>query len=231
MPVKRSAQPAAKRNASDHRRRRGEAPAPNVEERLLAAIERLLQNGTRFGALSVEELAREAGIGRATFYLYFKNKNEMVARLMQRLTTEVADSAGDWFRDTGEVEWCTMRQALHGIIGTFKRHQAVLAAVADTSLTDPDIGAAHQRMMERLCELSRQAIRQVQRSGRGTAADPDKLADMLTWSIELYCARFIADYEGDAVTELVDLVTHVAGQAIFFDDEPPAAGTRVPVMP
>jgi TetR/AcrR family transcriptional regulator, ethionamide resistance regulator len=217
----------AKRSAikkAGPRRRRAAAERPaSLDDRLLDAIARLLDGGTRFAALPVEQLAREAGIGRATFYLHFRDKTDLVARLMQRLTAEVALSAGDWFRDSGEVDERTMRQALFGIIGTFKRHQAVLAAVADTAPHDPVIAQAHADMMQALCALSRRAVRQVQRSGRGTAVDPAALADLLTHLIELYCARFIADYRTRDIPALVDLFAHVAGRAIFA---PPARSAR-----
>jgi AcrR family transcriptional regulator len=212
----------AKQVPPDHLRRRGEPPSAHVETGLLSAIERLLRDGRRFGALSVEELAREAGIGRATFYLYFRNKGELITHLMQQLTREVEVSAGDWFRDAGEVDHQTLRQALHGIVGTFRRHQGILAAASDTAATDPQIETAYRAMMDRLCQLSRQAVRQVNHSGRGTGVDPDRLADLLTWFIALYCARFIADHDDAEIARLIDLFVHVAGRSIFQD---PAAAS------
>ena len=191
--------------------------APKIEDRLLAAIERLLDDGHRFSALTVEQLAREAGIGRATFYLYFKDKGELVHRLMRKLTAEVADSAGAWFSDSGEVDRHSMRLALQGIVGTFKRHQAVLVAVADTARKDPAVADAHSEMMQTLCGLSRKAVAKTRRSGQATAAAGPALADLLTWIIELYCARFITQYDGRRVDALIDLLAHVCERSIFSD--------------
>lgn len=192
-----------------------ERPSSSVEDRLLLAIERLLGSGTSFSALSVDQLAREAGIGRATFYLHFKDKGQLVHRLMRKLTAEVVESAGAWFRDGGDVDLQSMQRALHGIVGTFKRHQAVLSAVADTAPSDPTVAAAHTQMMDELCRLSRKAIAQVRRKGQATDAATPELADLLTWSIELYCTRFVSRYEAKRVNALVDLIAHVCGRAIF----------------
>ncbi len=189
-----------------------------IEERLLAGIERLLEGGHKFGALTVEQLAKEAGIGRATFYLHFRDKGELVHRLMRRLTTEVVDSAGGWFRGGGDVDRRSLQFALHGIVATFKKHQAVLAAVADTAPFDPAVAEAHAQMMDELCKLSRKAISQVRRDGRGTKAAGQDLADLLTWSLELFCARFISRYEGRQLKSLIDLFAHVCGNAIFAAD-------------
>ena len=191
----------------------------HVEERLLAAIERLLQDGRKFGSLTVEQLAREAGIGRATFYLYFRDKGELVQRLMRRLTDEVAQSAGGWFRAGGDVDRTSMKSALYGIIGTFKRHQAVLVAMTDTAPFDPVVAEAHATMMDELCKLSRKAIAQVRRDERATSFAGADLADLLTWSIELYCSRFIARYDGKRLDALIDLVAQVCDRAIFAGAE------------
>lgn len=200
---------------------------PRVEERLLAAIERLLEDGHKFAALTVEQLAREAGIGRATFYLHFRDKGELVHRLMRRLTAEVIGNAGVWFGGSGgEIDRRSMQLALHGIVSTFKKHQAVLAAVADTAPFDASVAAAHAQMMDELCRLSRKAISQIKRDGRATAAAGPDLADLLTWFLELYCARFIAAYEGKQVSALIDLFAHVCGNAIFGEAAPATAAAR-----
>lgn len=197
--------------------------SPHVEDRLLAATESLLESGYKFGALTVDQLAREAGIGRATFYLHFRDKGELVRRLMRRLTAEVTESAGGWFRGGGEVDRRSMRFALHGIVGTFKKHQAVLAAVTDMAPFDPAVAEAHAQMMDELCRLSRKAVSQVRRDGRGTPAASPELADLLTWFLELYCARFISGYEGRQVNALIDLFAHICGNAIFDASEPKLA--------
>lgn len=197
-----------------------DASFARIDDRLLAAVERLLADGASFAALTVEQLAREAGIGRATFYLHFKDKGELVQRLMGRLTAEVVANSGGWFREGGEVDRRSMRLALQGIVTTFKRHSAVLAAVADTAPHDAAVAAAHAQMMDELCRLSRKAIAQVRRDGRGTAAATPELADLLTWSIELYCARFIGGYDGKRLDALLDLIVHVCDRAIFSGEAP-----------
>lgn len=212
--------PPAKRKPAPVRRVRSRDPektSSTVEDRLLLAIERLLGGGTSFAALTVDQLAREAGIGRATFYLHFKDKGQLVHRLMGKLTAEVVASAGAWFRDGSDVDRHSMQLALRGIVGTFKRHQAVLSAIAATAPSDPAVAAAHQQMMDELCRLSRKAIAQVRRKGQATAAATPELADLLTWSIELYCTRFVSGFDARRMNALVDLVAHVCGRAIFAD--------------
>lgn len=199
-----------------------ELASPRVEEPLLEAIESLLESGHTFGSLTVAQLAREAGIGRATFYLHYRDKGELVRRLMRKLTAEVIHSAGAWFAPGGTVDRASMQRALQGIVATFKKHQAVLAAANDMAPFDPEVAEAHAQMMDELCRLSRKAVSQVRRTGQASDKATPELADLLTWFLELYCARFIADRNGRQVNALVDLFAHVCGSAIFAaHDSPP----------
>lgn len=194
------------------------SPRPSVDDRLLAAMERLLGQGSSFGSLSVEQLAQEAGIARATFYLHFRDKGELVRRLMSRLTSEIIDSAGGWFRGGTAVDRATMQFALHGIVGTFKKHQAILRAITDTAGADPTVAALHAEMMAELSKMSRRAVAQVRREGRAAPGAPAEVADMLTWFIEMYCARFVSDLEGRQLARLVDAFAFICGNAIFAPD-------------
>ena len=205
---------------ADSRRRRQRSPArasdgSHVEERLLQAIEQLLDRGERFATLSVDKLAREAGISRATFYVHFGDKGELVKLLMQRLTHEVVDSAGGWFRDGGAVDRQSMRMGLDGMVRTLKRHEAVLAAVDDTLARDPTVAAAHDAMMDQLCSLGRKAVARVQQGGGASPGASAQLADLLTWFIEMYCARFITRYEGEQLGGLIDLFAQVVESCLF----------------
>ena len=68
--------------------------ALGMEERLQLALERLLAGGLTITAMSIEALAREAGIARATFYLHFRDKGELIARLIARVEDEVVGAGG-----------------------------------------------------------------------------------------------------------------------------------------
>ncbi|MBS0370559.1 MAG: TetR/AcrR family transcriptional regulator [Proteobacteria bacterium] len=145
-------------NKSAQKRRRGCQLKATVENRLLAATERLIEQGQGFATLTVEQLASEAGIARATFYLHFADKGELVAQLMGRLTQEIVGSAGDWFEARGQSGPQTVKQALVGIISTFRKLHAILAAVEATKAQDETVARLHREMMARLCERSRRAV-------------------------------------------------------------------------
>lgn len=194
---------------------------PSVEQRLLLAMERLLEQGHAFGALSVEQLAAEAGMARATFYLHFRDKGELVLRLMGQLTDEIIASAGVWFGKAQNADRHDIEQALRGIVGTFKKHHAIVAAINDTAPYDPAVAQLYREMMDTLCAASRRAIASVKRQGRAHAQATPDVGTVLTWAVDLYCARFIGQYEGAALDRLVQTLAHICASAIFAPEPPP----------
>lgn len=73
------------------------APRIEVRDAILDAAERLL---ARFGyrKMSVEDIAREAGIGKGTIYLHFESKEEVVLshvdRIVDRVKVRLLEIAG-----------------------------------------------------------------------------------------------------------------------------------------
>ena len=206
MPTARKRRPRAK-----------STPVLSVEDRLLIAMEQLLEKEQRFETVTVEQLAKEAGIARATFYLHFADKAELVSSLMKRLTDEVVESAGSWFESgAGATEPESLKPALKGIIGTFKKHHAVLEAAASTTSHDETVAELYEQMMQALCEQSRKAVQASDHEElTAQGVSPDMLADVLTWVIELFCARFIGRYDDNQVDELINTFAYICHQSIF----------------
>ena len=132
------------------RARHGEEPKASIEDRLLEAMERLLGQGQRFAALSIEQLALEAGISRGTFYLHFRDKGELVARLMGQVTEALIQSTGTWLNNAESAQPRDLRAALVGVVRTFKQHQAILAAVSDIAPHDESVARLYDALIERI---------------------------------------------------------------------------------
>ena len=68
-----------------------------IERQLLDATERLMADGASFTELSVDRLATEAGISRASFYIYFEDKGHLLRRLAGQVFDDLADAAERWW--------------------------------------------------------------------------------------------------------------------------------------
>ncbi len=63
-----------------------------IERQLLEATERLMAAGASFTELSVDRLATEAGISRASFYIYFEDKGHLLRNLAGQVFADLADA-------------------------------------------------------------------------------------------------------------------------------------------
>src|ERR1700730_18165621 len=68
-----------------------------MERRLLDATERLMRDGASFTELSVDRLSTEAGISRASFYIYFEDKGHLLRSLAGQVFGDLAHDAERWW--------------------------------------------------------------------------------------------------------------------------------------
>src|SRR3954466_140329 len=121
---------------------RGRRPArPSGDDRelaILATAERLLAERT-LSAVSVDALARGAGISRPTFYFYFPSKDAVLLTLLDRVVAEADSSMRQVFgvRARGPREgW---RRAITAYYETFRKHRALTLAWAEARSTNAEV--------------------------------------------------------------------------------------------
>tara|TARA_R110000787_G_scaffold15088_46_gene46630 strand:+ start:7800 stop:8441 length:642 start_codon:yes stop_codon:yes gene_type:complete len=199
------------------RAKQGGAPKPSIEDRLLAAMERLLEQGQRFAVVSVEQLCQEAGISRATFYLHFRDKGQLVARLMAHVTEEIIDSTGTWMSNAENAERKDVQQALVGMVQTFKKHQATLSAVIDTAPHDESVAALYQQMVDRICEQSRDSLDVIQRKGLSRPGATHDVANDLGAMLVMYCIRVVGDLDEEGLARLAGSLGYISASTAFSD--------------
>lgn len=195
----------------------GAQPKASIEDRLLAAMERLLEKGQRFSSVSVEQLTQEAGLARATFYLHFRDKSELVVRLMSHVTEELIASTGNWLGNSEVAQHKDLQQAMVGVVHTFKKHQAILAAVSDTASHDPDVAHLYQAMIDQISEQSRRALATVKRNGLSRPDATNDVADELSGMLVTYCAQNVGKRDGAELDRLAKALGYIAASAVFSD--------------
>ncbi|MGH2990203.1 MAG: TetR/AcrR family transcriptional regulator [Solirubrobacterales bacterium] len=109
-----------------------------AEQGFLAATEALLDEGRSYAELSVEQIASRAGRPRTAFYLYFRDKRELLMRLTEDVAETLYAEANRWWSGTRGRE--DVRPALAEILDTWAEHAALLGAVVEAATYDPEIG-------------------------------------------------------------------------------------------
>ena len=127
--------------ARSGRGRRSTRPSGDDREAaILATAERLLE-GKTFADISVDDLAKGAGLSRPTFYFYFPSKEAVLLSLFERVIVE-ADSALEALTANPPAEAKALwRQGIAVFVRTFGAHRAV------------SLAAERSRTNEEICEL------------------------------------------------------------------------------
>lgn len=189
-------------------------------DKLIEAFERLLSQGESFTTISVEQLSREAGIVRATFYLHFRNKGELVQHLMKTVEKELRAAAAQSLSKTesfGRTEFkAFMRQA----VDIHFLHRAAIRAMVEVSSYDSEVARVYQEFMARQASDTRVVIEKLRVQGRAHPAATPDLAEILAWAAERSITQVLRDDDlGPRRHEIADMLTHVVWSSIAL---PPA---------
>ena len=117
------------------------------EQAILATAERLLE-ARSFADISVDDLAKGAGLSRPTFYFYFPSKDAVLLTLFERVIVE-ADSALEAMVANPPADLKTLwRIGINVFVETFGAHRAVSLA-ADAARTNKDLRDLWSRFMQK----------------------------------------------------------------------------------
>jgi len=86
----------------------------------VAAAEALLRVRP-FRELTVDELMRRTGLSRPSFYVYFRDRHELVLRVVEHIGGELFAMSERWYQGTGDGP-ALVREAIDGVVGVFAAH-------------------------------------------------------------------------------------------------------------
>ncbi|SBT41169.1 TetR/AcrR family transcriptional regulator [Micromonospora auratinigra] len=207
---------------------RGRRPARSTgddrETAILATAERLLQERA-FGDISIDDLARGAGISRPTFYFYFPSKDAVLLSLLDRVTGEANLAAGDVLDRLAEDPRARWRELIARFHATFGGHRALVLACAQVRGTNAEVRRLWAEVLERWVRAVEAAIEGERR--RGAAPDGLPARDLAialnSMNERVWYATFAGDGPAVAERDVVDVLLDVWLTAIYRSTSPPPA--------
>lgn len=197
---------------SNRQRRRAE-----LGQQLLAATERLMVGqGLSFSELTVDRLAVEAGISRATFYVYFEDKSQLVRELAARVFAELTEDAHSWWDVAERQDPADTRRSLASIIATYRRHQSVLTAVIEMAAYDLEVAAAYRNLLGSVIDEVEGVIAHGRERGAIGPLPVRETASSLTWMVERACHQNLRFSERDNDGRLADALTEVVWRTLYL---------------
>jgi TetR/AcrR family transcriptional regulator, ethionamide resistance regulator len=188
-----------------------------IERQLLYATDRLMAGGTSFTELSVDRLATEAGISRASFYIYFEDKGHLLRRLATQVFADLADAAQLWWAVADRHDPADVHAAMAGIIASYRRHQPVLIALNEMSGYDPLVGETYRELLVGIATRLTRVIEAGQAAGTiRTQLAPEATASTLTWMVERTCHQNLPSQPSSYDAELARTLTEIIWGALYL---------------
>jgi AcrR family transcriptional regulator len=148
-----------------------------VESAILEGVMKLLEDGVPLAELSIERIARTAGVGKATIYRRWNGKEELFVDVMRAAEPPDPELPGTSMRDDLVVMLEALRQR-----GLMNRSSAILHNVFAQMKSSPRIwDAYHVNVVSPRRELGKEVLRRGQQNGELRAdVDIDLANDMFT---------------------------------------------------
>jgi len=137
----------------------GRPRSARADEAIIEAVLDLLQDGTAIEALSIEAVAAKAGVGKATIYRRWPNKDALVLDAVRALKGDVPQPAGISVRDD-LVMMLTAMQQPHD-----NRALRVMPCLVPEVHRNPEQYRLYQELMEPRREVMREVLRRGMRTG------------------------------------------------------------------
>jgi AcrR family transcriptional regulator len=205
--------------APPSRGRRSARPSGDDRElAILSTFERLLEERP-LADISVDDLAKGAGISRPTFYFYFPSKDAALLALLDRVIAEAdreADAALGGMEDK-PVDPAGVWRAINALFKSFGAHRVLVLAGATARPTNAEVNALWSTFMQKWVTYTTSAI-QGERD-RGAAPDTIPAAD-LAIALNLMNERamfsaFAAEQLAVAQDRVVDTLAHIWVSSIY----------------
>jgi len=207
---------------SPERGRRAKRPTGDEREQLIRETLESLLAKKNFHEISIDDLAKGAGISRPTFYFYFESKEAVLLSLLDAIVSQ-ADAASDAAQAALERDPARfLRDSLSAYFYYFGEHRAVSVAGSEASAVNPQVSMLWNQVRERWVGTAVSAI-EAERT-RGAAPDGlparDLAIALLNMNEGVLCSSFAGEQPTVQEDHIVDVLTDVWLKAIYGGKPP-----------
>ncbi|WP_454618114.1 TetR/AcrR family transcriptional regulator [Bradyrhizobium cenepequi] len=161
-------------------RSRRKAMAEETESVILRAAEEVFSSKGFFDA-TVAEIVEKAGVSRGTFYLYFKNREEVFSALLSRVVGEMFILSAS--HETGTLQE-RVESANRAYLEMFRRHREFMRSVIQVATFDSNVALALNSLRNKFIERVRKHLERSKEKGILYDADPAITSFLLVIMVE-----------------------------------------------
>ena len=198
-------------------RRRRRTPE-EAEAEIVTAAEQLLRERP-FRDMTVDEVMRRTELSRPSFYVYFRDRHQLVLRVVERIREDMMNIADTWFRG-GRDGPAEIRAAMDGIVVAFREHGPVLRALSDAAADDARVEAVYGALVQAFVNAIAEHVERELAVGNALPVEPRETAKALTWMAERYLVQELGSGNADVATEraIRDTLVIVFSRTIYGRD-------------
>jgi TetR/AcrR family transcriptional regulator, ethionamide resistance regulator len=202
--------------AASRGRRAARASGDDRERAILATAEQLLEERP-LSEISVEDLARGAGISRPTFYFYFPSKDAVLLTLVDRMVEAGTASREEALAKLAREPRAGWRLALQASFEAFGSRRAVILAAAELRTTNAEARELWSRVMEGWVADVTEVIESERVRGVAPAGLPARelAIALLQMNERAQYATFAGETPALAEDEILDVLVDVWVRAIY----------------
>jgi AcrR family transcriptional regulator len=208
--------------ANGRGRRATRASGDDRERAILETAEQLLEEHP-LSEISVDDLAKGAGISRPTFYFYFPSKDAVVLTIIDRLVAAAAGSREQALKTLAEGDpRAGLRQGLEDLYGAFRSRRAVVLAAAELRTTNAEARDLWSEVMEAwVADVT--AVIEAERA-RGAAPPGEPARDLAIALVQMnervQYATFADESPAIEQDRVLDVLVDIWLRAIYGTAEP-----------
>jgi AcrR family transcriptional regulator len=185
--------PAAPRTKSTRKKTTGATPRERrkkARRRIINASLKQAEKGS-FRDLTVDDIARSAGVSRPAFYTHFSDKEEVLLVAVEEVSRQLYEMADRWWHGVGPPAE-RVRRAIEGVVSVYAGEAGLLSIAAEVSTYDDEVRALWLDIAERFIEATVDHVRSEQEVGLiPRTLDPRSTAESLFWMAERCCYMYL----------------------------------------
>ncbi len=172
-----------------------------VQERSRETLRRILKAAEEvfsekgYQRTSVADIIARAGIGHGTFWLYFRNKDDLLRHLVQDLMSDLGSFA--WYResDAGKTPIDRLEDVeviIGDVTGTFERHPHVFPLILRASLESEDFRNTLNELLRPFARILEGKLRENLGKGLCRNLDPQVATPIILNMVEFANLQWLA---------------------------------------
>lgn len=203
-------------------RRAARASGDERERAILETAERLLEERP-LSEISVDDLAKGAGISRPTFYFYFPSKDAVVLTIIDRLVAAAAGSREQALTTLAQGDpRAGLRQGLEDLYAAFTARRAVVLAAAELRTTNEEARQLWTEVMEGWVADVTAVIEAERARGAAPAGQParDLAIALVQMNERVQYAGFAGESPALEENRVIEVLVDIWLRAIYGNAEP-----------